>query len=242
MSEQENQDQSTVKAKTSWKEDAIKNGETDKNIELVATNNDLERELHAERIKGTKRLSAILAISVIANFILGYAIFGYFPLTRFVAVKDAHAVCDVSPVNEPLVDNVAAGQFAVDSMISVYTFDHLNFQRQITESTAKYFTPEFKQQFLNIFSGSAMLESVRAQYASVASTVDDRVQIMKYGVNGKGLFSWEIQVPLLLTVKSGPIGAPQRLVAVVTVVRQVPTRNNPTGLGIDNVVIRQRLI
>ena len=34
MSEQENQDQSTVKAKTSWKEDAIKNGETDKNIEL----------------------------------------------------------------------------------------------------------------------------------------------------------------------------------------------------------------
>lgn len=233
----------SVSAKTpgGWKEDAIYNGTTDKNIELVATNNELEKELHNERKNGARRLFVILGISIFANLLLGYGVFGYFPLTKFIAVRDAKAVCEIKPLSDPLIDNISAGQFAVDAVLAIYTFDHLNFQKLVSASSSKYLTPEFRQQFLNIFSNSTMLDSVRAQYSSVAATVDDRVQITRFGINQKGVYSWDVQVPLLLTVKSGPNGVPQRLLATVTVVRQTPTLNTPQGLGIDNVVIQARL-
>lgn len=210
------------------------------NVDLVKKNGELEKENYEITKNGALKQNLFTGISVSANVFLVWLAFFHFPQESLVWTSNAGAVCQAAPINQPKVHQQLAANLAVEAAISIYSYDHLNWKKTISMVAERYFTSDFRDQFIPIFGDSANLKAVIQNYYIVTATqIDGKpAQISKKGVR-KGAYFWEIQVPLRVSYVAGRTSEEEKVLATVTVMQVDPSRINPSGIAVDNIVTQQ---
>ena len=136
------------------------------------------------------------------------------------------------PLGEPFVTQAALLNWAKKCVIAANTYDFVNYQKQFQENST-CFTAEGWQQFMTAVERSGNLETVKNQ-RMVASSVEQGAPVITREGLRKGVYSWEIEFPIMVTYQGGQAGrsnATQRLV-IQLLISRVSTAVYKEGVGI----------
>ena len=206
--------------------------------DVVLQNNELRKVNYSITKQMSMRQFVVLLASLGMNAFLAYLAFMHFPQSEFIPTSNAASICKVAPVSEPSLDHRVVSDFAVEAAVSMYSYDHVNFRKQIIDTAEKYFTPDYRNEFLTVFGDSPNLKAVVDNFYVVSATTAGRpAQIIKVGRKG-GAYFWRIQVPINVYYVSGRKRQEEKMLAEIEVIRTNPTRLNPKGIGVSGSNIR----
>lgn len=203
--------------------------------DLVIRNNELEQEVYTEKGAKTKILVTVLMFCVVAIAFLIWLAFFHFPQNRFVATSNAAAVCNIAPLSEPFIHHQVVADFAVDAAVGIYTYDHVNYMRQLRQTTDKYLTSDYRDQFMVAFGDSPNLRAVKENYYIVSATTAGRPPVIVKRGLVKGVYTWSVDVPLYVYYTSGRKSDQDKILATVNVIRVEPSPLNPKGIAVSSI-------
>lgn len=213
-------------------------------VDLLADKNQLTEENYTLKRNHAGVLLTIIAVSWLGIAFLLWLAFIHFPQKQVAWTSNAGAVCNLTPIKEPHIHHQVAIDFAVEAAVMTQTYDYVNWRRQLTDTSNRYYTPDFRNSFMLAFPESRTLATVLNNLFIVSSTSipNKPAQLAAVGRKGAtGAYYWDIQVPLTVSYVSGRKINPEVVRADVRVIRVEPSRLNPRGIAVDNIQTRQLL-
>jgi len=200
---------------------------------LAHENSQLKQQIYNEKKSKASTLFFILMISIFGNLFMVWLAFFYFPITQQIATSNATEVCKIPTVSEPFVQPEVAANFAVEAVVSLYSYDYVNYLRHINAATNKYMTPTFRDQYMKAFGDSATLRNVIENNFVVSANDGGKPAIIVSKGKKNGAYTWVIKVPLTISYLSGRKVDTERIIATVDVSREIPSSVNPTGIAVS---------
>ncbi|EKD70567.1 MAG: IcmL protein [uncultured bacterium] len=155
------------------------------------------------------------------------------PLPVFTAIQPDNKKMTLTAFSEPnlLPDTII--RFASKAATIAYTFDFVNYQKQIEEAHS-YFTDAGWADFLS--SINVLIDTVIKNQLFVTGVVYGPPVISNQGPLPGVDYAWRVQIPFLVTYQSANTQTKRKFYVVITIVR-VPTSTNPQGIGISQFVM-----
>lgn len=141
---------------------------------------------------------------------------------------------EVFPLSEPNVTTTSLLKWVTQAITNAYTIDFFHYQDNI-DSLKDYFTMEGYQNYLSSINASGSLKKIIKDKLVVAAVAFDTGVVMQEGMMN-GVYSWKVQLPLLLTYQGASTQSTQKQIVVNALVTRVPTNIAPKGIGIAQIV------
>ncbi len=186
---------------------------------------------------GQRRIMVALLISVLINFILASLLLytlTHPPAPKYFATSINGRITPLYPLSEPNQSDSAVLQWANMAAIAAFTYNFVNYRDELQASSG-FFTPEGWTQFLNALQQSNNLESVKAKKLIVSAVATRAPIILQKGLLN-GVYSWRVQMPILVTYQSASEFSQQNNVVTILITRISPL-NSPRGIGIAQFVV-----
>lgn len=186
---------------------------------------------------GQHKLMLVLLISLISNFTLIGVItylFTHPPLPKYFATSINGRITPLFPLNMPNQSDSAVLQWASQAATAAFTYNFVNYRTELQASSG-FFTPDGWAQFLAALKDSNNLDAVKAKKLIVSAVPTMAPVILQKGPLN-GVYSWRIQMPILVTYQSASEFSQQTNVVTMLVTR-VSTENSPRGIGIAQFVV-----
>lgn len=156
------------------------------------------------------------------------------PLPPFSALTPQKQKMQLTASYEPNLLSSTLITWASKAAVTAYTFDFYNFEKQIAFARP-YFTPAGWNDYQASIGG--VIATIIQNQLIVNGVVSGPPVISNQGeLPGRG-YTWRIQIPFIVTYQSAGPTSLAYYTVVITLVR-VPTFVNPTGVGIDQFVMR----
>lgn len=143
-------------------------------------------------------------------------------------------VTEVFPMNEPNVTPSAVVKWATLAATSAYTIDFYHYQANI-DALKDYFTVGGYNDFQQSLKSSGSLDKIISDKLIQSAVAINTAVILQEGPLN-GLYTWRIQVPLLVTYQGASTASSQKTIAVSLLITRVPTDQAPKGIGIAQIV------
>jgi intracellular multiplication protein IcmL len=177
-------------------------------------------------------MGEIVALLLMAMLIL-YQV-SHRALPVFSAVTPGKQQMELIASTEPNLLAATLIRWASKAAVAAYTFDFVNYQKQIALARP-YFTPTGWEDYQA--SISSLIATITQNQLFVNGVVSGTPVISNQGeLPGRG-YTWRVQIPFLVTYQSAEITSKASYMVMITIVR-VPTTENPTGIGIDQFVMK----
>ncbi|TKC90153.1 hypothetical protein FAZ69_08370 [Trinickia terrae] len=211
-------------------------------IDLVAKNQQLQGAIKDERKSFTNILVSVIAVLSLVIVFLLYLVFVHFPQDRVLATANAATVCKVPTLDKPYISEAQALNFAEQAVISMYTYNYLDYRMRTQQAANEYFSNGFADAFVQLRSNSQELQDV-IQKRFIVTSISNPNQPPVVARSGpyKGAWAWEVSVPVYVYYTSGHEQFQEKRLANVTVMQVPLSPSNPRGLAVDNIVLRQAL-
>jgi len=141
---------------------------------------------------------------------------------------------EVFPLSEPNVTPSSLIKWITQAATSIYTIDFYHYQDNI-DSAKEYFTAAGYQDFMTSLKASHSLNKIIKDKLIVSAVATGTAVILQEGPL-RDVYTWRIQVPLLITYQGASTSSTQKEIAVSLLVTRVPTDQAPKGIGIAQVV------
>lgn len=141
---------------------------------------------------------------------------------------------EVFPLDEPNVTPSSLVKWATQAATSAHTIDFYNYQANI-DALRDYFTVDGYKQFVDALNSSGTLDTIIEDKLIQSAVATNGGVILSEG-EIRGVYSWRIQVPLLLNYQGASTLSTQRNIAVEMLVERVPTDIASKGIGIAQLV------
>jgi intracellular multiplication protein IcmL len=138
------------------------------------------------------------------------------------------------PLSMPNTSDSVVSQWANLAVIDTFTYDFVNYNASL-EKDSQYFTSAGWYTFLRSLTDSSNLSKVISKKLVVSAVAIKPPSILMKGMLN-GVYSWRIQLPILVTYQSASEFVQQNLLVTLLVCR-IPTLDNPKGLGIEQFVV-----
>lgn len=182
---------------------------------------------------GLVRLLTGVILVLMAGLV--YTIYKGRPDDRYFAMSfDSRAMPLVGLIN-PSVNNNALLAWVQQATTQTMTFGFNDVNVKIPVAVEEYFTDVGKARFYEALKKSQILKMLMDQNQLMTAIPGDMPKILYEGLR-EGRYVWDIQVPIVLTVRAGGKSGTATPKLIVTVIR-VPTQKNPAGLGIDQWIL-----
>lgn len=190
------------------------------------------------RRQAQRRMSILLVSIVLLNFILGlYLIYIIMypeePLYFSTSINNKTSPLDA--LHEPNLSDFAVLQWANQAAIAAFTYDFVNYSEQLFKAS-EFFTANGWDQFVTALKASGAVKRVEERKLVVSSVAIKPPIILQKGVVN-GVYSWRIQMPLLITYRSASEVAPKQFFLTMLVVR-VPATITYKGIGIEQFLVQ----
>lgn len=153
---------------------------------------------------------------------------------EFFVTNKAGQSMEIFPLDRPNVTPSALTNWATQAATSAYTLDFYQYQDNI-DSLRDYFTVSGYQAYLSSLEASNSLKRIVRDKLIVSAVATGAAVILQEGPL-RGVYTWRIQVPLLLTYQGASTDSTQKSIAVSLLVTRVPTEIAPKGIGIEQIV------
>lgn len=178
----------------------------------------------------------IIVIFVILTmvFVVLYQIYNR-PLPEFSAFTPNNQKMVLTSFNEPNLLPSTLLRWGSKGAVASYSFDFVNYKAQMMEA-ALYFTAAGWADYQS--SLSSLIDQIIQKQLFVNGVVSGDPIISNQGpLPGRG-YVWRLQIPFLVTYQTAEALKKQRFLVSMTVVK-IPTNIDPTGIGVDQFVMRQ---
>ena len=198
-------------------------------LELVKLRNNFYRD-------GFRRISFVLLLSVIINFILIISLLvagkKELPPPLYFASSADGSLAKLQPLKNAVYNKKQISSWISKVVPSLLELDFLNYRTQLDRSQ-KYFTPFGWSQFQDSF--QTQLNQIKKQKLSASGVVTGAPVVTKE-LYLKGVYSWYVQVPIMITFE-GAKGASSTNKYIWTIlVSRVDNRKNNELVGIQQVI------
>lgn len=192
-----------------------------------------------------KTYRSALTKSIIVNALLTILVclllfaFTYYPKTKYIPTKDNAAICEVYPEDNPNLTDSAISEFAKDGILSLYTFDYINYEEQMNDVLSRYFTPQGRAATAAAITEAGLGEYAKTNALTFRASAINAVRIEKFAADNNGRAYWIVRFPMVLDIYSGrltPIDS-QRHLVTIRVSADTASVSNPRGLGITSVTL-----
>ncbi|TAL63501.1 MAG: type IV secretion protein DotI [Legionella sp.] len=184
-----------------------------------------------------RKVLLALIIAIVVNLVMGAMliyIITHPPAPKYFATSINGRITPLFPLNEPNQSDSAVLQWANQAAIAAFTYNFVNYRDELQASSG-FFTAEGWDQFLNALQQSNNLDAVKAKKMIVSAVATRAPIIMRKG-ELNGVYSWQIQMPLLVTYQSASEVSQQNNIVTMLITR-VSTLNSPRGIGISQFVV-----
>lgn len=141
---------------------------------------------------------------------------------------------EVFPLTEPNVTPSSLTKWVTQGVTSAYTLDFYQYQDTI-DGLKEYFTAGGYKTFLESLQDSGSLNKIIKDKLVVSAVATNAAIILQEGMMN-GVYTWKIQVPLLLNYQGASTTSTQKNIAVSVLVTRVQTSEAPKGIGIAQIV------
>lgn len=184
-----------------------------------------------------RKVILALLIAILINVVLGSLLvymITHPPAPKYFATSINGRITPLFPLNEPNQSDSAVLQWANQAAIAAFTYNFVNYRDELQASSG-FFTAEGWDQFLNALQQSNNLDAVKAKKL-IVSAVATRAPIILQKGPLNGVYSWRVQMPILVTYQSASEFTQQNNVVTMLITR-VSTLNSPRGIGISQFVV-----
>jgi intracellular multiplication protein IcmL len=158
------------------------------------------------------------------------------PAPQYFAATDSGRIIPLVALNQPNLKDKALLQWASEAVISVYSYNFQNY-REIFQENQKYFTQSGWRGFMQAVSSAKNLEIVQEKRLVVSAVLTGAPIITnKYELGGR--YTWEVQMPVLVTYQSAADRINQNFIITLEI-RRISTLDNVYGVGISKFVAQQ---
>lgn len=175
----------------------------------------------------------LVALTLIISFVALGIHFMRAKQTYFVDPPNG-APIEVFPLNEPNVTPSSLINWVTLAVTSSYTLDFYGYQDTLYE-LKQYFTLDGYQNFLNALDASGTLKKITRDKLVVTAVATDSAIVLQEGLMNN-IYTWKIQIPLLVNYQGASTTVTQQNIAVSVLVIRVPTNEAPKGIGIAQIV------
>lgn len=186
---------------------------------------------------GQRKIIFALLFSVLINFILASLLIYMLthpPAPKYFATSISGRITPLYPLDEPNQSDSAVLQWANQAAIAAFTYNFVNYRDELQASSG-FFTSDGWTQFLNALQQSNNLDAVKAKKLIVSAVATRAPIILQKGLLN-GVYSWRVQMPILVTYQSASEFSQQNNVVTMLITR-VSTLNSPRGIGIAQFVV-----
>ena len=172
-----------------------------------------------------------------------YARFVKFPATAFLGTTDAQSVCAPIGLDEPMVADATARDFAVNAIRMIQTYDWTSWRDQINSSTSMFMTLEGRNNYRLSVSEWGIIKDVVSKYQNATATQRGPALIARQGAvqqpDGSSRYEWEIVIPMTLIYRNSQDRRSENRDFFATIVRTHKSPLNPKGIAIGRLVSTQ---
>jgi intracellular multiplication protein IcmL len=201
----------------------------DKAVELSYLRNNFYRDNY-------RKVLVALLVMVIANVILALAAVHVIknpPMPKYFATSNDGRITLLHPLSAPVLSVNSITEWATRAATASYTFDFVNYRKSLQEAS-QYFTGTGWRSFERALVSSNNLKLVLSKKLVTTAVAQGAPVILKRGVLN-GAYSWQVQLPMLVTYQSASMNVKQPLL-VTMLIRRVDVGNNPAGIAISQYI------
>lgn len=154
------------------------------------------------------------------------------PAPQYFLVQDGKVLSNV-PVSQPISNSAQVSSWVSEELRNIFSFDFVHYKEQL-ESHKTSFTRQGWGAFLKALEDSKFVQAVRENRQVVSATPTSAPRIVAEG-ELDGRYAWKLEQDFVFTFYAGPRTQNQSVMISTTIVR-VPTYENPSGLGIHQLV------
>jgi intracellular multiplication protein IcmL len=139
-------------------------------------------------------------------------------------------------LDQPNLSTASLLQWANTAAVAAFTFNFVNYRQEL-QAASEFFTPEGWNAYLQSLQDSDNLVAV-IQKKLVVSAVATGAPIINQSSVVSGRYTWQVQMPLLVTYQSLSQITQQSLM-VNMVITRISTLDSPRGIGIAQFIATQ---
>lgn len=152
------------------------------------------------------------------------------PENRYFATTADGRLVRMVPLSQPNLSDAALLSWVAQSATETMTFGFHDYKRRLQDASS-YFTRRGWESFTKALQDSRIIEAVEARQQVISAVPGSAPVIVQEGVVNSQ-YRWVVEMPLVVTYKSGSSSRPDSMMVRLTIVR-VPTLDNPSGIGIE---------
>jgi len=187
-------------------------------------------------IGGNLALVVCLTISLVLNYVQ----YSHKPIIQNFAVDNSGRLTPIFPLDQPMVTQDTVLELAGRTATKAFEFNFVDYREQIND-LASLFTHDGYQNYVNALVQSGNLDKVK-QDRLISSAVESAAPVVvRSGENlpgHAGIFTWEVEVPVIMTLQGQNSRTPQSMLVTLTIIR-VPQTINPKGIAVDQFIARE---
>lgn len=183
--------------------------------------------------KGVGFISKCYLISIIFNILAVINVFYVYsnpPEPVYYTTSINGQTAPLNPLMQPNTSDSVVAQWANLACIGGFTYDFVNYESQF-ETASEYFTKDGWNSFITSLQESNNLKTVISKKLVVSAVGLSPPIILKKGVVN-GVYSWRIEIPILVTYQSASDVTKMKMIVKILMVR-MSTSENFKGVGVD---------
>jgi hypothetical protein len=198
-------------------------------------------------LRNMRVFTLLLIVAVVLIYVhlaqILYARYVKFPATAFLGTTDAQSVCAPIGLDEPMVADATARDFAVNAVRQIQTYDWTSWRDQINNSTSLFMTLEGRNNYRISVSEWGIIKDVVTKYQNATATQRGPAVINSQGPrpqpDGFPRYEWEIVIPMTLIYRNSQDRRSENRDFYATIVRTQKSPLNPKGIAIGRLVSSQ---
>jgi intracellular multiplication protein IcmL len=188
----------------------------------------------SDAIQGSLAISFFLTYIIILLIIAVITVYATRTKAQYFLEAPNGAVKEVFPLNEPNVTPTAILKWSALAATSAYTIDFYHYQENI-DALKDFFTVDGYQDYLTSLQSSDSLNRIVKDKLIQSAVTTNTPVILQEGITN-GVYTWRIQVPILVTYQGASTQSSFKNLAVSLLVIRVPTDIAAKGIGIAQIV------
>jgi len=161
------------------------------------------------------------------------------PQPKYFATTKDGRIIQLHPLSAPVLAQEAVSQFALRGVLKAYSFNFAHYKQDLEEAS-KFFSSEGWTKFKQSLKQSGMLQMVIKRKLVANAVTTGAPTLLKKGVVS-GRYTWQFQIPILVTYESQSETTRQAL-TVTVMIQRVSIINHPKQIAITQFVASQQPI
>lgn len=217
---------------------AEKQGQLDKETVSGLGSVVIRNEFYRDGYRNLLKIAVMQAVTILALIgAMYYVIKVNTPQNMYFATTEDGRLMPMVPLGQPNLSTPALMSWVAQSTTEVMTFGFNDYRRRLQESS-RNFTRRGWESFTQALQRSRIIEMVEVNQQLITAAPKGAPILQSEGLVA-GRYHWVVQIPLILTYRSGSKTSNTTLLVTVTVVR-VPRLESSNGIGIEQWIAMAR--